>query len=207
MEILIIRHGESEADILNVHEGRADFSLTQKGTIQAKSLASHLVENFGEFDAIWTSTLKRASETAKILGAKLKCNITYSDGLRERNNGILAGQPITKENMNSHYDLKPFESILEGETDIEFRARAETILLKILDEHNDSNRIIILSHGGMIEKLIHVLLRLPPVPNCFIHTQDTGVHLIEYNSSNIVIKYFNNTDHLSQLASQKISSK
>ena len=31
MRILVVRHGESEADILNVHEGRADFDLTEKG--------------------------------------------------------------------------------------------------------------------------------------------------------------------------------
>jgi 2,3-bisphosphoglycerate-dependent phosphoglycerate mutase len=31
MEILLIRHGESEADLLQVHEGRADFELTDRG--------------------------------------------------------------------------------------------------------------------------------------------------------------------------------
>ena len=31
MRILVIRHGESEADILDVHEGRADFELTERG--------------------------------------------------------------------------------------------------------------------------------------------------------------------------------
>ncbi|WP_241973191.1 histidine phosphatase family protein, partial [Bacillus cereus] len=38
MQILLIRHGESEADILNVHEGRADFELTKKGRQQVQRL-------------------------------------------------------------------------------------------------------------------------------------------------------------------------
>ena len=38
MQILLIRHGESEADILNVHEGRADFELTEKGESRCKDL-------------------------------------------------------------------------------------------------------------------------------------------------------------------------
>ncbi len=38
MQILLIRHGESEADILNVHEGRADFKLTEKGREQVQRL-------------------------------------------------------------------------------------------------------------------------------------------------------------------------
>ena len=38
MQILLIRHGESEADILHVHEGRADFELTDKGDNKCKDL-------------------------------------------------------------------------------------------------------------------------------------------------------------------------
>ncbi len=38
MQILLIRHGESEADILHVHEGRADFELTDKGRQQVQRL-------------------------------------------------------------------------------------------------------------------------------------------------------------------------
>lgn len=38
MKLLIVRHGESEADILQVHEGRADFELTEKGHKQAAYL-------------------------------------------------------------------------------------------------------------------------------------------------------------------------
>lgn len=38
MQILLIRHGESEADILNVHEGRADFELTKKEDNKCKDL-------------------------------------------------------------------------------------------------------------------------------------------------------------------------
>ena len=39
MEILIVRHGQSIADIENRYEGRADFELTELGCKQAKSLS------------------------------------------------------------------------------------------------------------------------------------------------------------------------
>ena len=42
MKILLIRHGESEADILNVHEGRADFELTERGYQQAQKMAEYV---------------------------------------------------------------------------------------------------------------------------------------------------------------------
>ncbi len=42
MKLLIIRHGESEADLLDVYEGRADFSLTERGHKQAEAMADYV---------------------------------------------------------------------------------------------------------------------------------------------------------------------
>ncbi len=65
MQILLIRHGESEADILNVHEGRADFELTEKGRQQVQRLVQKVKADFPP-DFIWASTLKRARETGEM---------------------------------------------------------------------------------------------------------------------------------------------
>ena len=46
MRIVVIRHGESEADILNVHEGRADYNLTEKGHTQARAMAEFVSKNY-----------------------------------------------------------------------------------------------------------------------------------------------------------------
>ena len=46
MQILLIRHGESEADILNVHEGRADFELTEKGREQVQKTCTESESRF-----------------------------------------------------------------------------------------------------------------------------------------------------------------
>ena len=62
MILLVIRHGESEADILNVHEGRADFELTEKGHKQAAAMAKYVAANY-HVRRIYSSTLKRAAQT------------------------------------------------------------------------------------------------------------------------------------------------
>lgn len=46
MRLLMIRHGQSEADILKVHEGRANFSLTQLGMAQAEIMAEYVTKEF-----------------------------------------------------------------------------------------------------------------------------------------------------------------
>ncbi|HSO59357.1 MAG TPA: phosphoglycerate mutase family protein [Paenisporosarcina sp.] len=46
MELLLIRHGESEADVLGVHEGRADFPLTELGEKQARRMATYIEQHY-----------------------------------------------------------------------------------------------------------------------------------------------------------------
>lgn len=198
MELFLIRHGQSEADILNVHEGKADFPLTDLGIKQAKSLGSYLTK-FHQIDIVWSSTLIRAAQTSEILRTYLDCPIMYDDRLQERNNGILAGKPITEGNVDTYYSLKPFERIEEGESDLEFRARVESILFKIIDNSKKTDRIAIVSHGGTIEKCIHSLLHLPTVNRTYFYTGDTGIHLLEYHDSNMIIKYLNRTEHLNDV--------
>lgn len=76
MQILLIRHGESEADILKVHEGRADFELTEMGRRQVSSLVQKVKQDFPP-DFIWASTLKRARETAETLAKTVGCQCNW----------------------------------------------------------------------------------------------------------------------------------
>lgn len=90
MEILLIRHGESEADILQVHEGRADFELTDRGRKQVRAMADRVKRDFPP-DSIYASTLKRASETTKVLADTIGCPLQNEEVLMEHNNGVQAG--------------------------------------------------------------------------------------------------------------------
>ena len=82
MDLLVIRHGQSEADILNVIEGRADFSLTELGNRQAKHMADW-VANYMVIDKIISSSLKRAKQTAEILAAATNAPLEFDDYLME----------------------------------------------------------------------------------------------------------------------------
>lgn len=59
MILLIIRHGESEADLLDVYEGRADFPLTERGHRQAQAMAEEVRMRYS-IAQIYASTLTRA---------------------------------------------------------------------------------------------------------------------------------------------------
>lgn len=148
MRLLIIRHGESEADILNVHEGRADFELTEVGQQQV-ILLSEWVNNHYKLDKIYSSTLKRATQTALLLGNKQQIEIEFDEDLMEWNNGLIAG--LSREEAEERYplviDLAPHDAVYEQESILDFRYRAEKILSKIISENPDDATIAIVSHG------------------------------------------------------------
>ncbi|MGE7921451.1 histidine phosphatase family protein [Viridibacillus sp. NPDC093762] len=200
MRLLIIRHGESEADILNVHEGRADFKLTEVGQQQV-ILLSEWVNNHYKLDKIYSSTLKRATQTALLLGNKQQIEIEFDEDLMEWNNGLIAG--LSREEAEERYplviDLAPHDAVYEQESILDFRYRAEKILSKIISEHPDDATIAIVSHGGMINKLYQSFLKLPFDTNVIFHCGDTSLHewTIQDNQRHIV--FSNRLDHLNNL--------
>lgn len=197
MKILVIRHGESEADILDVHEGRADFNLTEKGHIQAQAMAEYVKENY-KVDKIYASPLKRAFQTATHLSKEIDVPIVTDEKLMEFNNGLIAG--LSWEEADEKYpfvpDLPIHESVYEQESKLEFRYRAEYILSKIISEGKDEETIVIVSHGGMINQLYHAFLKFPVDSGVFFGTGDTGIHEWRIRGKENYIIKANCTEHL-----------
>lgn len=201
MELLVIRHGQSEADILGRMEGRADFPLTELGIRQANLMAEWVKEQYSP-DFILSSPLKRASKTAVILGNLTGVQVEYFDGLMEFNNGLIAGLTFAEadEKYPAPQEKKPHESYYEQETLIEFRARAETIFSKIIYEYPSSKRIAVVTHGNMINMLFRSFLMLPVSTEVGISSADTGVHLWKIEGRKRQIAFLNSTKHLSSLS-------
>jgi 2,3-bisphosphoglycerate-dependent phosphoglycerate mutase len=200
IELLLIRHGQSEADLLGVHEGRADFPLTALGRRQAGLLAEFITERYLP-DIIWTSTLKRAYETAAITADRAGCGLKTDERLMEFNNGVLAG--MSREEAEILYPeppdgRKPHERIEKGESMLEMRFRAETVLSELLDdaEQRGYKRIAAVSHGGMISMLILALLGLPNTSRQLFATGDTGVHLFRIDHKRKAAMFLNSQRHL-----------
>lgn len=198
MKILVIRHGESEADLLHVHEGRADFPLTQHGQQQAAAMAQWVAGNYA-IDRIYASTLIRAKQTAMALADA--CGgvvINYEPDLRERNNGLLAGLPYAEaaEKYPPVADCPPHLSVYEMESEIDFRCRVERVLSKILHDNDEASTLAIVSHGGTIRMLYQAFLGLPMASDVIFATGDTGIHLWEYQPGRHRILFANRTEHL-----------
>ncbi|WP_017186108.1 histidine phosphatase family protein [Alkalibacillus haloalkaliphilus] len=196
MELLIVRHGQSVADIENRHEGRADFPLTDLGKEQAEKLATWMSSHY-EIDHIISSPLKRALLTAESIAERVGISVEQDRALMEWNNGELAGElkseakekyPLPKEGRKRHDEFYNCESM------INFRARVEIFWSKLMEA--EAERIAIVAHGGTINMLFQSFLNLPMDTNVTLHTGDTGVHLWQFKDGKNIIKFSNSQVHL-----------
>ena len=197
MRLLIIRHGESEADILNVHEGRADFNLTEKGHAQAQAMADYLKE-YCPINKIYASPLKRAFQTAAHLSEAIGVPVITDEKLMEFNNGLIAG--LSWKEADEKYpfvpDLPVHASVYEQESKLEFRYRAEYVLSKIIAENDTDSTIAVVSHGGMINQLYQAFLKLPVSSRMAFVTGDTGIHEWLIKGEERYVLKANDTTHL-----------
>jgi len=202
LELLVVRHGQSVADIENRFEGRADFELTSLGIEQA-TRAAQFIHNYYKPDLLISSPLKRAGKTAEIINSACKVELYFEEEIMEWNNGLLAGLP--REEGMQKFPLppggrKPHDTFAETESFIQFRARAETYLSKLLDHYADTNqRICVVSHGGFINMLFRSFLRLPVNMETSIMSGDTGIHLWKINGNERKIIFTNYQEHIRDL--------
>lgn len=198
MKVILIRHGESEADLLGVHEGRADFPLTEQGHEQAQKLATFIDAQF-QVTRIFTSSLRRAHQTASYLHEKLHCPFQVEDSLMEFNNGVLAG--LDRQEALLRYPLpeggRPFHVPIEGgESELAFRLRAEEWVHRVQTDYSKDECIVIVSHGGWISQFLKAFLDLPATSPAIFATGDTGVHLLEMKDGKKIIRFINKQEHL-----------
>jgi len=199
MEILLVRHGQSVADIEGRHEGRADFPLTDLGRSQARRAADWIAQHYPS-GAILSSPLQRATQTACIMADRLNLAVALDDELAEMNNGVYAG--LTRKEAALRYPwpeggFKPHEAQPEGESRIAFRCRTETFWSRFLhSEHMRADRVAIITHGGVIRMLYHSFLGLPVDTGVRVVTGDTGIHLWRIADESHTILFANRLDHL-----------
>ncbi len=166
IHITFMRHGWSRADDEEVHEGRYDSPLTEKGRMQAELRAQNWLENNIGFDYIMTSTLSRALESAKIIAGILDAEVIEDPDWMEMDNGPLAGMP--RDEAEEKYPRpsfrNPFEPFWEtGESDWEIYRRAVRGVESVI--RRGGGRYLIVAHGGVLNMAMRMVAGVPPYAN------------------------------------------
>ena len=147
VSVTLVRHGEDEQDKVG---GWSDNRLTKNGIAQATALAETLAMQ--KFDAIVSSDLRRARETAEIIAARTGHEVIFDAGFRETNNGDyknLTKTEFAARGSKIYTSLGMDEKYPNGESPNEFYARVRDAFIALIQEY-DGKRIMLVTHGGVI---------------------------------------------------------
>ena len=177
-ELLLVRHAETDWNASGRFQGHADPPLNERGRQQAHALAVELAGT--RFDALYASPLRRAAETAEVLGAALQLPVTLVEDLREVDVGEWQG--LTRAEVEARYPdalaswLAFGPGWERGETYEVLGDRVLTALRTIAAAHA-GGRVLAVSHGGPLRAALAAAAGLPhaasrseirPVANCAV---------------------------------------
>ncbi len=176
----IFRHGETDWNKEKRIQGHTDTILNENGRQQANDLILKF-KNI-KLDAIYSSDLIRAQETAKALTEKYQIPLFLNRDLREMSYGDAEGMQISELKEKFGEDLwnkiHSFNSannhvcFPNGETRHQARVRIRSVIERIIEE-TSFKTIGISTHGGALRNLLHGFLpdgyAVLPIPNCIVY--------------------------------------
>ncbi|MGY5216051.1 histidine phosphatase family protein [Clostridium butyricum] len=152
--IMLIRHGETEWNILGKFQGSTDIPLSNEGIRQAFMLKERLKS---DFDYIFSSPLKRAYETAKILCGESGKHVSIAEEIREINFGEWEGLTVKgiaekyPDIFNEWRNDKREGKFCGGDmSTLNASIRAKNCIMEIANKHK-GKKIVIVAHGGIIK--------------------------------------------------------
>lgn len=201
--LYLIRHGQSDGNAEGRFGGHGPTPLSALGMQQAEMTAAALAKE--GVDAIYSSDLERAVQTAEPLARRLGLTIHRSEAFRERNVGVLQGLTFHESKQRYPRDYYALVNrsvhhvITEGESYRHLLKRITNELRNILGNHQNQ-RIAIFSHTGAICFLtlhllgaIHRGTRTTP----WLITSNCGINRFEIRGPrNVRVLALNDTRHL-----------
>lgn len=206
VRILLVRHGETVWNQENRWQGQADVPLSENGREQSWRLARRLWEEEQSVQAIYSSDLKRAVDTAAIVGEAFGIAPTIEAGWREMNIGSWSGlrtAEVIAKNPEEWERLRAGEDLPRGggETFAHFQARLIQSAQDLVHKHA-GEQVIVVSHGGAVRAF---LLYCRGLAMSQFRTIDkignTGLSEVTLTTDGkAIIHHVNDTNHLDGVA-------
>lgn len=204
-EFWVVRHGESTWNMDGKYQGQTDVPLSQTGVLQAAALAERLTGQ--HFDAVYSSDLSRASQTAQAIAERLEGGpgVQLESGLREINVGELAGLVIADiraqyPNYLTTLQADPWATRRPGGESMEDLFERCSRAFLAIREHHPGQRVLVVTHGGVVR--VAVGLALGGVPaNAWarLSVTNTSITRVLLDEQSGALLGFNDDAHLENL--------
>ena len=177
--ICFIRHGETDWNVDKRIQGQIDIPLNETGRAQALAMAFNAAHH--NFDAVYSSDLMRARDTAGMLAARHGLDIRILPPLRERHFGIFQGLTaaegkVRQPEAHARYLARdPDYDFDTGESMHNLAKRVEAAVQE-MTKHHAGHTIAAVTHGGVLDILYRISTGKPlntprdfNIPNCALN--------------------------------------
>lgn len=181
MKLIIVRHGETEENVVGIIQGQSHGKLTDLGIEQAKKVGLRLKDE--KIDVAYVSDLERATRTAnEILKYHPRIPVHYAKALRERKFGIFEGKQkmLRTEALEqlgvSIFDFKPEG----GESSHDVKKRVSLFYHTLLKKYK-KERILLVGHAGSLAYLLLYIFNKSFDKFKQYHLENAAISIIEIN--------------------------
>lgn len=202
MKLILVRHGQTEWNLLGKYQGQSDIALSEKGRMQAELLAKNFPVD--HVDIVYASDLKRAFETGEKIAQRFGCPIIPEKGLREFYFGEWEGHTYKEIVANWPEEASNFFGAPEklqtpgGETFSILQERAMKTITRIR-EINEGKTVVAAAHGAIIKTILASLMHIPLHYLWAIRQDNTAVDILRFDDDYVSVELINSTEHLRKL--------
>lgn len=202
MELFLIRHGQSAANL--IAQDIPDAPLTELGHRQAARVAARLAD--AGITHILSSALQRALASAQPLARTLGLPITvWKNTYEVRREDSASGLPLRE--LNERFpearfgpDLEPNGWFYPGnETSDAARSRAGDVVAALRRAYAPADRVAMFSHGTFMRYLLLVLLGIQDTPGVRFRHENTCIHRLTLEDELVWVNGLGDIQHLAGL--------
>ena len=203
--IYLVRHGQTAWNKEEIFRGRTDVPLDETGLKQAE-LAGEYFKGM-EIDAIYSSPLSRALQTAQKIAQFHNLKVQPLDGIIDMSFGNWEGrahQEIREKDSKTYRQWVEEPHLVRlpgGESLDDVRVRAIAALEEVIRNHPEKT-LVLVSHRVICKVLICAILGLDNSHFWQITQDTTAINLIQYRNGKYILSLMNETCHLKPLKAQ-----
>ena len=201
-QLILMRHGQSVLNEQGKWGGWSSAELTPLGRVQAKAVARHLAESGEAIAALYSSPLRRAWDTAEIIGRALNLRPIPHEGLREINFGQVDGLSLEEfraafpEHFARWLDRSDLSFVWPGgERRADFFRRVGRAAEEIVARHPNET-VVVVAHGGTIRGILGHFLPAEFGDWWSYELGNCALTRVEVDSSRARLVVLNDTAHL-----------
>jgi len=201
MNIFIIRHGESVWNREQRVQGREDPGLSAAGRKQAAAAAKRLRRE--GIKTVYSSDLKRAAQTAKMIAGASRAKLVLMPELEEMILGAWQGMTIdeVKKRFPRSYAAwkkAPSKARIPGWEGVgNFTARVRRVFKSIIKKGGASHNVCIVAHWGVIAAYFSLVMKMD-FDRFFksVRIDNCSINKVSYKNGKAIIQCINDTLHL-----------